>query len=211
MRHASCKREGGSVKLVSAALITVVALGLVAAAGPASAGKPAQAEKAGRTGPPGKGKGKNPLRGRYAGTTEEGGTVSFRIAQSGRVFDFVAGPTTLVCPQLAIDPLTGQLTAYPPTVLTTTATVFADASFLRLTKEVPGYPKGKRFDYYGPGGNPHGDGVSIFGKLAKGFRGMEGAFYLKDVHSGSDTCRMRPNGVLGGFGLVSWDARKVGG
>jgi hypothetical protein len=45
----------------------------------------------------------------------------------------------------------------------------------------------------------------------KGFRGMEGLVYLKFVHSGSDICRMREKGELGGFGLVSWDARKVGG
>jgi hypothetical protein len=171
------------------ALVALIAIGLAA----------------GTTGPAGamKKKVKNPLAGRYAGTTEEGGTVSFAITNAGRVVNFTAGPTTLVCPQPSSDP---SQPPPPNLVLTTSATVTA-ATPIPLRQPAPGYPKGKRFDYTGPGGSPAGT-ADIHGKLAVGFRGMEGSYYLKRVQSGALTCRMRTIEESGGIGLVSWDARK---
>lgn len=142
----------------------------------------------------------NPLAGSYRGTTEEGGSVSFTITRRGAVVNFVAAPTTLLCSQPWID-----MTMPPPPTTTIIGTVTAALPF-RLTGPEPGYPKGHRFDYDGPGGNPAGT-VQISGKLAVGFRGMEGYFKLYRVSSDPYTCRDDVPPV----GLVSWDARKSGG
>lgn len=152
----------------------------------------------------------NPLAGRYTGTTEEGGSVSFAITKRGAVVNFIARPSTLTCPQPPVTeniPGVGVIITSipPPIVLTTNATV-SPAEPMRLRGPEPGYPKGHRFDYGGPGGDPAGT-VGIVGKLAVGFRGMEGFYELYKVPSGSLTCRSGSGGV----GLASWDARKVGG
>jgi hypothetical protein len=183
-----------TASVVSAALLCA---GMLAAA----ATGPASAKKA-------KGKLTNPLAGRYTGTTEDGGTVSFRITRAGAVRNFTAGPATLICTHPPVlSPEGVQVEFPPPTVLTTAATVSA-AGPIRLAKPVAGYPKGKRFDYSGPGGNPQGI-ASITGKVAKGFRGMEGFYFLKRVPSGNATCAMDAAST-GGAGLVSWEARRLG-
>jgi hypothetical protein len=145
---------------------------------------------AGATGPASakKKKAANPLVGKYTGTTEEGSSVSFTVTKRGTVVNFTAA-STLIC---------SDSTTLPATV--------SAAGPVPLNKPVPGYPKGKRFDYSGPCGNPAGS-VDITGKVAVGFRGMEGYYRLYRVPSGSLTCRDDVPPV----GLVSWDARKAGG
>lgn len=131
-----------------------------------------------------KGKVKNPLAGRYSGTTEEGLPMSFRVSRSGQVLDFTA-QMKLSCPE-PTDPTEATLSVGVP---------------IHLTKPVPGYPKGKRFDYGGTSASPPADILSIAGKVATGFRGMEGNVLLRRVHV--------PSGDLCGTIYASWDARKV--
>lgn len=128
---------------------------------------------------------KNPLAGSYRGTTEEGLPMSFRVSRSGQVLGFTA-QMKLFCPQ-PTDPTEITLSVGVP---------------IHLRKPVPGYPKGKRFDYGGTSANPPADILSISGKVATGFRGMEGNVLLRRVHV--------PSGDLCGTVFASWDARKVG-
>ena len=174
-------------------LLTLL-LALVAALALAAGASPAGAKKA---------RGKNPLSGSYAGTTEAGGTVSFRITKGGSVVNFVAGAITVGCPQ----PWTDMSQPPPPSLILTRSGTINAAGPIHLRQPEPGFPKGHRFDYVGPGGDPAGE-VAITGKLAVGFRGMEGFFDLRRVPSGSLICHIQTNATVR---LTSWDARKIGG
>lgn len=90
------------------------------------------------------------LAGNYSGTTSEGNSVTFRITKKGKVVNF-AGVVNLGLP------CSGS-----------TATVTAPKP-VALTRPSPGYPKGKRFEYLGPGGNPRSTlGVYFKGKVTSG-------------------------------------------
>jgi hypothetical protein len=96
------------------------------------------------------------LAGNYSGTTSEGNSVTFRITKKGKVVNF-AGVVNL---GFSVDDacygkgLTATVTAPSP---------------VGLTKRSSGYPKGKRFDYLGPGGNPPSSlGVYFKGKVTSG-------------------------------------------
>jgi hypothetical protein len=99
------------------------------------------------------------LAGNYSGTTSEGHSVTFRITKKGKVVNF-AGVVNLGNSVLGqTDPCYG---------MGLTATVTGPRP-VGLTRPVPGYPKGKRFDYVGPGGNPPADhGVAFRGKVTSG-------------------------------------------
>jgi hypothetical protein len=157
---------------------------------------------------------KNPLAGRYVGTTEEGYQVSFRITSAGRVVNFSA-TTLLSCPQPQPPPPPPGQPPQPPVPPTTLVATVNTPTAIRLIKPSVTYPKGKRFAYPGsgwaPGGSPPGE-VIIVGKASKGFVRMDGFFWLRNVQGpGGQTCRTRYNNELGGVGIPSWDARKVGG
>jgi hypothetical protein len=123
---------------------------------------------------------KNPLVGSYRGTTEEGTSVTFRITKKGKVVDF-AGVVN-ICPG------SGQ---------TATATTPGP---IPLTNPVPGYPKGKRFDYFGPAGSPPGATSFIKGKVTTGTN-FQGKVDIGHVPTSLGIC---------GSGKVPYSARKVG-
>lgn len=109
---------------------------------------------------------------------------------SARVFH----PATIEAPASAPPP-PGESNGCPGTP---TATVSAPA--LHLSKPTAFYPKGKRFDYIGPGGSPPGS-VEIQGRIPPGtFNGvLHGIFGIRHVQIGGKLC-------LGGG---TWQARRV--
>ena len=109
---------------------------------------------------------KNPLAGRWTGMTEVTPTwsgppapISFRITKAGYVANLTTSATLNQCATAATASV-----AMPP---------------VRMNKPVPGYPKGKRFDYSGPGVQPSGQ-LGADGKIISA-RKMEGALLLTQV------------------------------
>jgi hypothetical protein len=140
------------------------------------------------------------LAGNYSGTTSEGNSVTFRITKKGKVVNF-AGVVNLGNSVLGhTDPCYG---------MGLTATVTAPHA-VRLTKPVPGYPKGKRFDYQGPGGNPPADhGVIFQGEVTSGTN-FAGSMLLNGlVPTPLGNCGESGPGTKEG-GRKFYTARKVG-
>jgi hypothetical protein len=152
----------------------------------------------------------NPLAGTYTGTiTEADGAhqFSFTIARSGAVLGFAP---TIVLGNANPDP--GQSPVFGPNGIgyypcPGIATATLSAPNLRLTKPVPGFPKGKKIQYEGPGGSPPGmveiTGAPQFGagnRFTGVIKGNPGNNGIKDVQAGSTTC--------GGGGY--WQATRVG-
>ena len=80
---------------------------------------------------------------------------------------------------------------------------------MHLSDPVPGYPRGKRFDYTGPGGTPHSDEITVLGKLATGFRGMQGKFQEHLMTSAGWACWTTNVGNDKSYQVI-WQARKLG-
>jgi hypothetical protein len=134
---------------------------------------------------------KNPLAGRWTGMTEVTPTwsgppapISFRITNAG----YVVGLTTTVTLDWSNNP--PGCSSAPP--------VSVSMPSVRLNKPVPGFPKGKRFDYssLGPGL------VFADGKVITA-RKMEGGLLVRRVAVAPDlTC---------GTGNVHYTVRRAGG
>lgn len=150
----------GSVRkmavLASASLLCAVLL-VVSAADPAPAKK---------------GKSQNPLAGRWTGMTGPSRSwsgppapISFQITNAG----YVVNLTTSATLERPGNPV--ECSSAPPASVSIPP--------VRLNKPVPGYPKGKRFDYAGPGVQPPGQ-LEVLGKVLTA-RKMEGSFFLYQV------------------------------
>ena len=110
---------------------------------------------------------KNPLAGRWTGMTGVTPTwsgppapISFQITNAGYVVHLATTATLNHCDATAAT----ASVAMPP---------------VRMNKSVPGYPKGKRFDYSGPGVQPSGQ-LGADGKIISTHK-MEGALLLTQV------------------------------
>jgi hypothetical protein len=134
----------------------------------------------------------NPLAGRWTGMTEVTPTwsgppapISFRITKAGYVVNLT---TTVTLDWPAGNP-PGCSSAPPAPV---------SMPSVRLNKPVPGFPKGKRFDYSSPGpGLVHADGKVITA------RKMEGGLNVRRVAV--------PAGLTCGTGNVHYTVKRAGG
>lgn len=145
-------------------------------------------------------KAKNPLAGRWTGTTSPTPTwpgpaapISFQITNSGRVVSLSTTVTLNVMLGKSTTP--GDCQAAAPVPVSMPA--------VKMNKTSATYPKGKRFDYDGPNASLPGTELSADGKINSGFRKMEGALLVRDAEIAPGTfCRT---------GNVHYFVKRVGG
>ena len=188
-------------------LTALVATSLVATTGSPAAGKK---------------KRQNPLAGSYSGQTTDGFPVNFRITNAGRVVGF--GPAVLLG-LVDFNPATDKDLSLvcPPTGKGSTCmvecpgltTAAVSAPTLALSKPTQAFPRGKRFEYRGPGGSPPGNiasgasapgisGSPQFG--SRGFTGtLSGRVSIQSVPVNGRTCASGQQTLT-----PRWEARRTG-
>jgi hypothetical protein len=175
----------------------LIALACVAAISPAALPGAAVAKKKGKS-----------IAGKYAGLTEENGTVSFKLTRSGRVLDFTLTNATLYC---VVEPSNVNITYFPDYTRVITIT----HAPMTMEKKTPNKnPQGKRFEVDDPiyEDRAH-DGSYIKGAIASLTKGSRvvGTGFGGEVVYGSSSGPMHSPGTENCVTkFIDWEAKPPG-
>lgn len=148
------------------------------------------------------------IAGRYAGPTEENGTVSFKLTRKGKILDFTLTGATLYC---VVEPTNVNPTYFPDYTRTATIT----HAPMAMQKKTPNKnPQGKRFEVNDPiyEDRAH-DGSYIKGAIASLLTGTRvvGTGFSGEVSYGSTTGPVdTPGTEICVTKYIDWEAKRPG-